>query len=73
MLRVKVGKLYVSSIDVDSDYINTEFIEELDLTADIGNAMEISEEQEQLYMDKIVQVLNLNSANPYDIITFEKV
>ena len=68
---IKVGKMYVKNIHVDSDCIKTEFIEEIDLKDVKDYCMKICKEEQDFYVEKISNILELVT-NQYDIITFEE-
>lgn len=60
---IKVGKMYVYDIYVDSESIKTEFIKRIEFKNVKDNCMTICEEEKEFYMDKINKILEL-----YDMI-----
>lgn len=67
---IKVGKMYVYDIYVDSDCIKTEFIKRIEFKDVKDNCIKICEEQKEFYIDKISKILELYID---DNIHFEKV
>lgn len=67
---IKVGKMYVYDIYVDSDCIKTEFIGRIEFKDVKDNCIKICEEQKEFYIDKISKILELYID---DNIHFEKV
>ncbi len=69
---IKVGKMYVYDIYLDNDSIKTEFIRRIDFKDVKDNCMKICKEEQDYYVEKISNILELVT-NQYDIITFEEV
>lgn len=69
---IKVGKMYVYDIYLDSESIKTEFIRRIDFKDVKDNCMKICKEEQDYYVEKISNILELVT-NQYDIITFEEV
>lgn len=69
---IKVGKMYVKNIFLDTNSIKTEFIEEINLKNKKDYCKKICKEEQEFYVEKISNILELVT-NQYDIITFEEV
>lgn len=68
---IKVGKMYVYDIYVDSDCIKTEFIKRIDFKNVKDNCMKICKEEQSCYISKLEKILEI--VNPMQSITFEEV
>lgn len=69
---IKVGKMYVYDICLNSDSIETEFIKRIEFKNEKYDCMIICEEEKEFYIDKISKILGLYDMI-YDNIHFEEV
>lgn len=69
---IKVGKMYVYDICVNSDSIETEFIKRIEFKNEKYGCMTICEEEKEFYIDKISKILELYDMSN-DNIQFEEV
>jgi hypothetical protein len=69
---IKVGKMYVYDIYVDSDSIKTEFIKRIDFKNEKDNCMKICDDEKAFYYEKLRELLELYDMSN-DNIHFEEV
>lgn len=71
---IKIGNMYITTLDVDENSISNEFISKITLTHKISKYNEpifINENEQDSYREKLNKILNLENSN--DVINFERI
>ena len=71
---IKIGNMYITSLDVNENSINNEFVNKITLIYKISKYNEpifINENEQDSYREKLNKILNLENSN--DIINFERI
>ena len=68
---IKIGKFYILSYELDENSIETDFINCFNLVDNHLEAFLFTEKERWVMKEKIVRLLELESMNPEDIVTFE--